>query len=51
MRLRQRFYVLEVVAGLRLTAAHFFRNMGRHIAHAFVRPSAWAVWRPMFRKK
>ena len=40
MRLRQRFYVLEVVAGLRLTAAHFFRNMGRHIAHALGRTSA-----------
>jgi NADH-quinone oxidoreductase subunit I len=26
---RQRFYLLEVLAGLGITAAHFFRNLGR----------------------
>jgi NADH-quinone oxidoreductase subunit I len=30
MTLRQRFYLLEVLSGLGLTAAHFFRNMARH---------------------
>ena len=40
MSLRQRFYVLEVLSGLGLTAAHFFRNMGRHTARAFGRKDA-----------
>jgi NADH-quinone oxidoreductase subunit I len=30
-----RFYLREVLSGLGLTAAHFFRNMGRHAARAF----------------
>ena len=30
----RRFYLLEVFSGLALTAAHFFRNMGRHVAFA-----------------
>jgi len=37
MNLRQRFYLVEVLSGLGLTAAHFFRNMGRHVAHALGR--------------
>jgi len=37
MNLRQRFYLVEVLTGLWLTAAHFFRNMGRHTARAFGR--------------
>ena len=37
MNLRQRFYLVEVLSGLGLTAAHFFRNMGRHIARALGR--------------
>ena len=37
--LRQRFYLLEVLSGLGLTAAHFFRNMGR-TSRA---PSGWAA--------
>ena len=34
MRFVQRFYLLEVVQGVVLTAGHFFRNMGAHIARA-----------------
>jgi NADH-quinone oxidoreductase subunit I len=34
VRLGQRFYLREVLAGLRLTAGHFFRNLGRHIARS-----------------
>ncbi len=40
MNLRQRFYLAEVVAGVGLTGAHFFRNMGRHVAHALGRKDA-----------
>src|SRR5262249_56221318 len=40
MNLRQRFYLVEVLTGLGLTAAHFFRNMGRHTARAFGRKRA-----------
>src|SRR5207245_522660 len=40
MNLRQRFYLVEVLTGLGLTAAHFFRNMGRHTARAFGRKGA-----------
>ena len=40
MKVAQRFYLLEVVSGLVLTAGHFFRNMGKHIAHAFGRKDA-----------
>ena len=40
MKLLQRFYLVEVVSGLALTAAHFFRNMGLHIAHALGRKDA-----------
>ena len=39
MRLGQRFYLREVLAGLRLTAGHFFRNLGRHIARSLGRRS------------
>jgi NADH-quinone oxidoreductase subunit I len=34
LALRQRFYLLEVLAGLRLTAVHFFVNMWRHTLRA-----------------
>ena len=37
MRLGQRFYLREVLGGLRLTAGHFFRNLGRHIARSLGR--------------
>ena len=37
MNLRQRFYLVEVLAGLGLTAAHFFRNMARHTARSLGR--------------
>lgn len=40
MRLRQRFYLVEVVAGLALTARHFFRNMAGHVARALGRRDA-----------
>jgi len=36
----RRFYLPDVVSGVALTAGHFFRNMGRHLAHAFGRPGA-----------
>ena len=32
MKFSQRFYLVEVLSGIALTAAHFFRNMGRHTA-------------------
>ena len=35
--LRQRFYVIEVLMGLALTARHFFANMGRHTLHVVFR--------------
>ncbi len=34
MTLRQRFYLVEVVAGLRLTGVRFFANMWRHTRRA-----------------
>jgi NADH-quinone oxidoreductase subunit I len=34
MRLRQRFYLVDVLSGLALTARHFFRNLGAHVARA-----------------
>ena len=34
LSLRQRFYVVEVLGGLRLTARHFFANMWKHTRHA-----------------
>jgi NADH-quinone oxidoreductase subunit I len=37
MKLRQRFYLVESLQGIALTATHFFRNMGRHIAHSLGR--------------
>ena len=40
MNLGQRFYLREVFSGLGLTAGHFFRNMGRHIAHSLGRRDA-----------
>ena len=35
--LRQRFYLVEVLIGLGITARHFFRNLGRHTAHSVFR--------------
>jgi NADH-quinone oxidoreductase subunit I len=40
VKLRQRFYLVEVLSGLGLTSAHFFGNMGRHIARALGRKDA-----------
>ena len=40
LRISQRFYLREVLSGLGLTAAHFFRNMRRHVAHAFGKKDA-----------
>ncbi len=40
MKLAQRFYLVEVLVGVGLTAGHFFRNMGRHVAHALGRGDA-----------
>jgi NADH-quinone oxidoreductase subunit I len=40
MNLAQRFYLREVLAGLGLTARHFFRNMSRHVTHALGRKDA-----------
>ncbi len=34
MRLGQRFYLVEAVQGMLLTAGHFFRNMAAHVARA-----------------
>jgi len=34
MTVRQRFYLVEVLAGLRLTGVRFFANMWRHTLHA-----------------
>ena len=36
----QRFYLREVLSGLGLTAAHFFRNMRLHVARAVGRRDA-----------
>ena len=40
MRVTQRFYLAEAIEGVVITAGHFFRNMGKHIAHALGRKSA-----------
>jgi NADH-quinone oxidoreductase subunit I len=40
MKLGQRFYLHEVLSGLGLTAAHFFRNMRLHAARALGRKDA-----------
>ena len=40
MRALRRFYLVEVLSGVALTAAHFFRNMGRHAAHALGKKDA-----------
>src|SRR5262249_42772975 len=40
MRLGPRFYLLEVLQGIALTSGHFFRNMGKRLAHAFGRRDA-----------
>jgi NADH-quinone oxidoreductase subunit I len=40
VKFRQRFYLLEALAGVLLTATHFFRNMVRHTARALGRPGA-----------
>src|SRR5215471_7591264 len=37
LSLRQRFYVIEVLVGLALTAHHFFANMWRHTLHTVFR--------------
>ena len=43
---RQRLYVVEVLAGLALTANHFFTNMWRHTLHTVFRvKSAHGCWR------
>ena len=34
MRVLQRFYLIEVMSGVALTAAHFFRNMSGHVRHS-----------------
>jgi NADH-quinone oxidoreductase subunit I len=34
---RQRFYLVEVLVGLGITGAHFFKNLGGHIAHTIFR--------------
>ncbi len=40
LSLGQRFYVMEVLVGLAVTAKHFFVNMGQHTLHALGRKSA-----------
>ena len=40
MKLAQRLYLPDVVSGLVLTAGHFFRNMGAHVARALGRRDA-----------
>jgi NADH-quinone oxidoreductase subunit I len=49
-RLRQRFYLVEVLAGLRLTAAHFFVNLWRHtlrwVFHVRAAPGAVTIQYP-----
>jgi len=40
VRLGQRFYLVEVLSGVALTAGHFFHNMGQHLAHALGRRGA-----------
>src|SRR4030095_5878968 len=40
MTLGQKFYLREVVSGLVLPSAHFFRNLGKHIAHSLGRKDA-----------
>ena len=40
MKTLQRFYLVEVLSGVALTAAHFFRNMGAHTARALGRKDA-----------
>jgi NADH-quinone oxidoreductase subunit I len=40
VKLAQRFYLREVLSGLVLTARHFFRNLGAHLARALARPRA-----------
>ena len=40
MNFSQRFYLVEVLSGLGLTARHFFGNMRRHIAHSLGRADA-----------
>jgi len=40
VRVTQRFYLAEAIEGVVITAGHFFRNMGKHIAHALGRKSA-----------
>ncbi len=37
LTLRQRFYLVEVLVGLGVTAAHFFTNLGRHAARHVLR--------------
>jgi NADH-quinone oxidoreductase subunit I len=40
MKVGQRFYLVEAIQGVVLTAGHFFRNMGKHVAHALGRKDA-----------
>jgi hypothetical protein len=37
LSLRQRFYLLEVLVGLAITAHHFFANMWKHTLHTVFR--------------
>ncbi len=37
LSLRQRFYLVEVLGGLGVTARHFFANLARHTAHSVFR--------------
>jgi NADH-quinone oxidoreductase subunit I len=40
VRALQRFYLVEVLSGIALTATHFFRNMGRHTLRALGKKDA-----------
>ena len=52
MRFGQRFYLIEAVQGVLLTSGHFFRNMGKHIAHALGRGAriGWLAEHKRFRR-
>lgn len=53
MSLRQRFYLVEVLVGLGVTAGHFFRNMAAHTGRLFRkngRPGAVTIQYPEERR-